>query len=47
MKPTKAVLELILAQHETYPAMVIDRHWNLISANKAVGVLAGMIDHRC
>jgi transcriptional regulator with XRE-family HTH domain len=44
MQPTRAVLELILAQHEPYPAMVIDRHWNLISANKAVGILAGMID---
>lgn len=44
MRPTKAALELILAQHEPYPAMVIDRHWNLVSANEAVGVLAGMID---
>jgi transcriptional regulator with XRE-family HTH domain len=44
MRPTKAALELILAQHEPYPAMVIDRHWNLVSANQAVGVLAGMID---
>jgi transcriptional regulator with XRE-family HTH domain len=44
MGPTAAALELILAQHEPYPAMVIDRHWNLVSANRAVGVLAGMID---
>jgi len=44
MGPTAATLELILAQHEPYPAMVIDRHWNLVSANQAVGVLAGMID---
>jgi transcriptional regulator with XRE-family HTH domain len=42
--PTAAALELILAQHEPYPAMLIDRHWNLVSANQAVGVLAGMID---
>jgi transcriptional regulator with XRE-family HTH domain len=44
MAPTAATLELILARHEPYPAMVIDRHWNLVMANQAVGVLAGMID---
>ncbi len=44
MRPTKAALELILAQHEPYPALVIDRHWNLVSANGAIGILAGMID---
>jgi hypothetical protein len=35
MGATAATLELILAQHEPYPAMVIDRHWNLVSANQA------------
>jgi transcriptional regulator with XRE-family HTH domain len=44
MGPTAATLELILAQHEPYPAMVIDRHWNLVSANPSVGFLASMID---
>ncbi len=44
MRPTRAALELILAEHEPYPAMVIDRHWNLVSANQASGVLAAMID---
>jgi transcriptional regulator with XRE-family HTH domain len=44
MRPTRAVLELVLAQHEPYPAMVIDRHWELVSANRAVSVLAQMID---
>jgi transcriptional regulator with XRE-family HTH domain len=44
MRPTKAALELILAQHEPFPAMVIDRRWNLVAANSAVAVLAGMID---
>jgi transcriptional regulator with XRE-family HTH domain len=44
MRPTAAALELILAQHEPYPAMVIDRRWNLVSANQATAVLASMID---
>jgi transcriptional regulator with XRE-family HTH domain len=44
MAPTMRVLELILSQHEPYPAFAVDRHWNLIAANRASGVLAGMID---
>jgi transcriptional regulator with XRE-family HTH domain len=44
MRPTKAALDLILAQHEPYPAMVIDRRWNLVSANSAAGVIAEMIE---
>jgi transcriptional regulator with XRE-family HTH domain len=44
MRPTKRALELILAQHEPYPALVVDRHWNLVSANRATSALANMID---
>jgi transcriptional regulator with XRE-family HTH domain len=44
MSPTATTLQRILAQHEPYPAMVIDRHWNLVSANQAVGALAEMLD---
>lgn len=44
MRPTKEALELILAQHDPYPAMVIDRHWELVAANRSVSVLAEMID---
>src|ERR1700726_710405 len=40
MRPTKRALEEILAQHEPYPAMVIDRRWDLVSANQAAWVLA-------
>jgi transcriptional regulator with XRE-family HTH domain len=35
MSAARAALELILAGHEPYPAMLVDRHWNLVSANKA------------
>jgi hypothetical protein len=35
-------IDLVLAAHEPYPALAIDRHWNLIAANKAVApLLAG------
>jgi transcriptional regulator with XRE-family HTH domain len=35
MAAARAALELILAGHEPYPAMLVDRHWNLVSANQA------------
>ena len=44
MAPTREALDLILAHHEPYPAMVIDRHWNLVAANSAVRLLTPMID---
>jgi transcriptional regulator with XRE-family HTH domain len=44
MAPTREALELILAHHEPYPAMVIDRHWNLVAANSAVRLMTPMID---
>ena len=28
----------MLAGHEPYPALAIDRHWNLVTANRAVGL---------
>ena len=33
--PSGAALDLILAAHEPYPALVVDRHWNLVAANAA------------
>jgi transcriptional regulator with XRE-family HTH domain len=29
-------VDLMLRQHEPYPAMVLDRHWNIIKANEAM-----------
>jgi transcriptional regulator with XRE-family HTH domain len=40
----KDALTQILTKHEPYPAMVIDRRWNLVAGNSALGLLAGMID---
>jgi transcriptional regulator with XRE-family HTH domain len=31
----RKAMELILAGHEPYPAVLVDRHWNLVSANQA------------
>lgn len=36
--PRRAV-ELILSGHEPHPALAVDRHWNLVFANRAVAPL--------
>lgn len=39
----REVIERVLAGHEPYPALAIDRHWNLAAANRAVPpLLAGV-----
>jgi transcriptional regulator with XRE-family HTH domain len=40
--PARRAVELVLAGHEPYPAIAIDRHWTLVTANRAVApLLAG------
>lgn len=40
MAPVRTALETILRSHEPFPAVIVDRHWNLVSANgPALGVL--------
>lgn len=36
MAPVREALERFLAAHEPYPAIVVDRHWNLVAANTAL-----------
>lgn len=36
MAPVRAALERMLALHEPFPAMVVDRAWNLVMANRAL-----------
>jgi hypothetical protein len=35
LAPVREALDYMLAQQEPYPAVVVDRHWNLLQANKA------------
>jgi transcriptional regulator with XRE-family HTH domain len=35
----KQTVELILKSHEPFPALALDRHWNLVAANRMVGPL--------
>ncbi|HYI16281.1 MAG TPA: helix-turn-helix transcriptional regulator [Thermomicrobiales bacterium] len=39
MRVVREAVDLVLAGHEPYPALAIDRHWNIVAANRAVGPL--------
>jgi transcriptional regulator with XRE-family HTH domain len=41
LAPVRDALRLILAGHEPYPAVAVDRHWNLVAANGALWRLTG------
>lgn len=40
----RRAVETILASHEPYPALAIDRHWNLVAANRMVPLLLAGAD---
>jgi transcriptional regulator with XRE-family HTH domain len=44
LAPVREALDLILTGHEPYPALVIDRRWNIVAANSATRALAEWID---
>lgn len=39
LTPVREALDYMLAQQEPYPAVVVDRHWNLLMANKGAGAM--------
>lgn len=45
LAPAMDAVRLVLKGHEPYPAIAVDRHWNLIDANAALApMLAGVED---
>lgn len=40
----RAAVDLVLAGHEPYPALAIDRHWTMVAANRGVMPLLAGID---
>jgi transcriptional regulator with XRE-family HTH domain len=40
----REALDLILTAQEPYPAVVVDRGWNLVAANSAMAALAAWVD---
>jgi transcriptional regulator with XRE-family HTH domain len=43
MAPVREALEKILTGHEPYPALVVDRWWNLQAANRSLALFTGLI----
>jgi transcriptional regulator with XRE-family HTH domain len=42
LAPARRAVDIILKSHEPYPALAVDRHWNLVAANSMVPhLLAG------
>jgi len=47
MTAARAAIDRVLQGHEPYPALAIDRHWNLVAANAALPpLLAGVADRK-
>jgi transcriptional regulator with XRE-family HTH domain len=44
MAAVRAAVRQVLGGHEPYPALVVDRHWEMLDANAGVGVLLAGID---
>lgn len=44
LAPVRQALDLILKRHEPYPAIVVDRYWDLLAANAPVELLARGVD---
>ena len=43
LRQAKNAIETVLAAHDPFPALAVDRHWNLVSANRgAQALLAGI-----
>lgn len=43
MTLARQAVERVLQGHEPYPALAVDRHWNLLMANSALSVLLGTV----
>jgi transcriptional regulator with XRE-family HTH domain len=46
LRQARAAVELVIAGHSPYPALAVDRHWTMVSANASVGLLMGGIAER-
>jgi transcriptional regulator with XRE-family HTH domain len=46
LKPVRQAIDLVLKAHEPNPALAVDRHWNLVSANRMVAPLLEGVPER-
>ncbi len=46
LAPVRAAIDQVLAGHDPYPALVVDRHWELVASNRGLGLLTdGVAPH--
>ena len=46
LRQARTAVELVIAGHAPYPALAVDRHWTMLSANASVDLLLGGVDAR-
>jgi transcriptional regulator with XRE-family HTH domain len=44
LAPVREALDVIIGGHEPYPAVVVDRYWNVVAASTVMVLLAQMVD---
>src|SRR5262245_49697276 len=44
--PVREAIDQVLRGHEPYPALVVDRHWGLVAANRPIGALVAGVDEQ-
>ncbi len=44
LTPVREALDVVLSDHEPYPAIAVDRVWNMVAANDAMLALAGFVE---
>src|SRR4051812_7779378 len=44
LQPVRDALDVILRRHEPYPAIAVDRAWNLVAANTPMFALTALVD---
>jgi transcriptional regulator with XRE-family HTH domain len=44
LAPARAALQRLLDAHEPYPALAVDRHWNLVAHNRMIPLLLQQAD---
>lgn len=43
LAPARAAIDVLLERHAPYPALAIDRHWNLVGSNRSAQLLLASI----
>ena len=46
LQQAKKAIELVLAGHQPYPALAVDRHWSLVASNSALALLLAGVSPR-